>query len=138
MSVLPVITPKLTVRCGGCKVEVSAYGFQELETVEAEHQAAGQPDCGDFEFTSENDHHRERAADMFGVAYEDVTNEQRHIAKVLGMGADYGVRGPADLVKLVNTDKVVKQIALNIDFGLLEAVMREAFVQQVTRRYLSP
>lgn len=39
------------------------------------------------------DIHREQAAEMFGVAYEDVTDEQRRRAKVRNFGFNYGGYG---------------------------------------------
>jgi hypothetical protein len=42
-------------------------------------------------FTAETDIHRERAAEMFGVRYEDVTDEQRRAAKARYFGRDYGI-----------------------------------------------
>jgi hypothetical protein len=43
------------------------------------------------EYTQETDIHRERAAEMFGVRYEDVTDEQRRAAKARYFGRDYGI-----------------------------------------------
>jgi len=47
-----------------------------------------------FGLDEAKDLHRERAAELFGVAPEDVTEEQRRAAKTLSFRDNYGLRGP--------------------------------------------
>ena len=66
--------------------EVTMISYEELEKRVLANIVSGGGEL-------ESDIHRQGAVDMFGVAYEDVTPEQRQIAKHLGFAKHYGFLG---------------------------------------------